>query len=145
MRDAQELARELLEGGVTDAVLLGMGGSSLASIVFARAFGGLARGGVDLHVLDTTCPESVQRVLDETAPARTVVLVASKSGGTRRAQLPLRDLPRALRRGPGHRERGQHVRRAHGPRLESRAARGRGRASARSSTRPPTSADATRR
>ncbi len=73
---------ELLHGGVTDAILLGMGGSSLASIVFARAFDGLAKGGVNLHVLDTTCPETVADVLEGTAPARTVVLVSSKSGGT---------------------------------------------------------------
>jgi transaldolase / glucose-6-phosphate isomerase len=82
VRDAAALARELLEGGVTDAVLLGMGGSSLASVVLSRALAPLAPGGVTLHVLDTTCPETVLEVLEGTQPARTVVLVASKSGGT---------------------------------------------------------------
>jgi transaldolase/glucose-6-phosphate isomerase len=81
-RDAGALARELLDGGVTDAVLLGMGGSSLASIVLAGAVAPRVPGGVTLHVLDTTCPESVLSVLEDTAPARTAVLVASKSGGT---------------------------------------------------------------
>ena len=80
--EVTKLARELLEGGVTDAVLLGMGGSSLASIVLARALAPHGRGGVSLHVLDTTCPQTVESVLERTAPARTVVLVSSKSGGT---------------------------------------------------------------
>jgi transaldolase / glucose-6-phosphate isomerase len=76
-----DLAARLSAEGLTDAVLLGMGGSSLASIVLSRVLGS-APGGVRLHVLDTTCPETVLAVADTVSPATTVVLVSSKSGGT---------------------------------------------------------------
>jgi glucose-6-phosphate isomerase len=76
-----ELAARLRAEGTTDAVLLGMGGSSLASIVLSRVLG-TAPGGVRLHVLDTTCPETVLAVADAVQPTSTVVLVSSKSGGT---------------------------------------------------------------
>ena len=76
-----ELAAVLRAEGTTDAVLLGMGGSSLASIVLSQVLG-TAPGGVRLHVLDTTCPETVLAVADAVQPGSTVVLVSSKSGGT---------------------------------------------------------------
>ncbi len=65
--------------GFTDAVLLGMGGSSLAPEVL-RAVLGPAPGGLRLHVLDSTDPAAV---LAMDAPLeRTVFLLASKSGTT---------------------------------------------------------------
>ncbi len=74
-------ADEIRSLGFTTAVLLGMGGSSLASEVFATCFG-IAEGYLDLKVLDTTVPASildVERGLDLT---RTLFIVSSKSGGT---------------------------------------------------------------
>lgn len=64
---------------LTDVVVLGMGGSSLAALVMGRLLPG---DGTRLHVLDTTSPVSVTRVLEETDPATTLHLVSSKSGGT---------------------------------------------------------------
>jgi transaldolase / glucose-6-phosphate isomerase len=58
-------------------VLLGMGGSSLAPEVLRR-FTGAER----LHVLDTTHPAAVRRLSDSLDPARTLFVVASKSGTT---------------------------------------------------------------
>ena len=66
----------------TDRVLvLGMGGSSLAPLVFASSFG--RRGGFPrLEVLDTTEPSSVLAAANGAPPGRTVYVVSSKSGTT---------------------------------------------------------------
>lgn len=62
-------------------VLLGMGGSSLAPEVYANTFGS-ASGHPWLTVLDSTHPGAVKAVSGSIDPARTLFLVASKSGGT---------------------------------------------------------------
>lgn len=67
--------------GCTHALLLGMGGSSLAPEVFRTTFG-VTDGFLDLTVLDSTHPDAVldrARALD---PAKTLYLPATKSGGT---------------------------------------------------------------
>src|SRR5205807_1104066 len=91
---AQRMLDELLEiervadgvrqDGITDAVLLGMGGSSLAPEVFRRAFAGPADvpGALRLHVLDSTDPAWIASVGAAVDPARTLFIVSSKSGGT---------------------------------------------------------------
>lgn len=58
LRGFADWVREL---GFRDAVLLGMGGSSLAPDVFQRTFGA-APGFPTLHVLDTTDPLAIVRV-----------------------------------------------------------------------------------
>jgi glucose-6-phosphate isomerase len=63
------------------AVLLGMGGSSLSAEVFVRTFGS-ADGALELIVLDTTHPATIERVAGELELDRTLFIVASKSGGT---------------------------------------------------------------
>jgi glucose-6-phosphate isomerase len=77
--DLLSLAREVREAGITDAVLLGMGGSSLAPEVFRRSFGD---GQVRLHVLDSTHPDQIRAVRDAIDLDRTLFVVSSKSGGT---------------------------------------------------------------
>ena len=67
--------------GTDRVVLLGMGGSSMAPEVFAKTFGS-ALGHPSLTVLDSTHPEAVRAVSGSLDPARTLFLVASKSGGT---------------------------------------------------------------
>ena len=76
----ESFAAEAVAGGVTDVVLLGMGGSSLAPEVFASVFSDA--GGPTLTVLDSTHPDSVRRVADAVDPTTTLFIVASKSGGT---------------------------------------------------------------
>ncbi|HEX6200287.1 MAG TPA: hypothetical protein VF150_08490 [Thermoanaerobaculia bacterium] len=78
-------AEEVRRDGLRHAVLLGMGGSSLAPEVLHGVLG--ARPGYpELTVLDSTHPEAVRAVrqdLEATGgPARTLFLVASKSGTT---------------------------------------------------------------
>jgi transaldolase/glucose-6-phosphate isomerase len=72
---------EVREAGITDAVLLGMGGSSLAPEVFRRSSPPSA-GALALHVLDSTEPIQVDRVAAAIDVDTTLFIVSSKSGGT---------------------------------------------------------------
>jgi transaldolase/glucose-6-phosphate isomerase len=76
----EAFAAEATAEGLTDVVLLGMGGSSLAPEVFASVFSGT--GGPTLTVLDSTHPDSIRRVADAVDPSTTLFIVASKSGTT---------------------------------------------------------------
>jgi len=67
--------------GFTTAVVMGMGGSSLAPEVFHRVFG-TADGYLDLRILDSTDPAAVSAVVDDLDPLQTLWIVASKSGTT---------------------------------------------------------------
>ncbi|MGI8623462.1 MAG: transaldolase family protein, partial [Solirubrobacteraceae bacterium] len=73
---------EVRADGYTDAVVLGMGGSSLAPEVFRRSHSDAGDGGLHLHVLDTTEPLQVLSVEHEIDLERTLFVVSSKSGGT---------------------------------------------------------------
>ena len=77
--DLRAFAADVRDAGITDAVLLGMGGSSLAPEVFRRSFG---EGEIRLHVLDSTHPDQIRAVRDQLALERTLFVVSSKSGGT---------------------------------------------------------------
>ncbi len=67
--------------GITDAVVLGMGGSSLAPDVLSKTFGPQPEG-VRLHVLDTTDPTTVRALEQQLDLTHTLFIVASKSGST---------------------------------------------------------------
>ncbi len=67
--------------GFTDAVVLGMGGSSLCPDVCRATFGAVP-GWLRLHVLDSTHPCAVQAVQDAVDVKRTLFVVSSKSGAT---------------------------------------------------------------
>ena len=69
-----------------DAVLLGMGGSSLGPEVLLRIIGSAA-GQPTLHVLDTTDPGQIATVLAAIDPANTLFIVSSKSGSTMEPEL----------------------------------------------------------
>lgn len=71
----------LLVEGFTDVLLLGMGGSSLAPEVLSKVFGGSSRG-LRLAVLDSTDADTVRSFREQLDLARTLFLVATKSGGT---------------------------------------------------------------
>ena len=75
------LKKELLAEGFTQALLMGMGGSSLAPEVFRTTFGAV-KGALDLHVLDTTDPAAIRAVERDLDLAKTVFIVSSKSGTT---------------------------------------------------------------
>lgn len=69
-----------------DAVLLGMGGSSLGPEVLGEIFGS-AEGAPKLHVLDTTDPGQIRTVAGQIDPANTLFIVSSKSGSTMEPEL----------------------------------------------------------
>jgi glucose-6-phosphate isomerase len=66
--------------GLTHAVVMGMGGSSLFPEVLARTFPDA--GGAELRVLDTTDPAAVARIGHECPDEATLFLASSKSGST---------------------------------------------------------------
>ncbi len=74
-------ADEVAGEGYTDAVLLGMGGSSLCPEVLGLTWPSQPRG-LRLHVLDNTDPAAVARVDQQVADKKALFVVASKSGGT---------------------------------------------------------------
>ncbi|MBN2199935.1 MAG: glucose-6-phosphate isomerase [Candidatus Aminicenantes bacterium] len=75
------LAAEINNFEIEKAVLLGMGGSSLAPEVFSRAFR-RAADSPELIVQDSTVPEAVKRLQDRLIPEKALFLVSSKSGTT---------------------------------------------------------------
>jgi transaldolase/glucose-6-phosphate isomerase len=75
------LKQELVSEGFSQALLMGMGGSSLAPEVFRQTFGAV-KGALDVHVLDTTDPAAILAVADQLDLAKTIFIVASKSGTT---------------------------------------------------------------
>jgi glucose-6-phosphate isomerase len=79
--DLEGFGRGLREAGFRAAVVMGMGGSSLAPEVLARTFG-VQPGGIPVQVLDSTGPRAVRAVLDPLDPLSTLFIVASKSGTT---------------------------------------------------------------
>ncbi|MDQ6794789.1 MAG: hypothetical protein M3067_08250, partial [Chloroflexota bacterium] len=74
-------AKGAREAGFTTAVVMGMGGSSLAPDVLVKTFG-VGDGWLNLRILDSTDPDNVGRVLDDLDPLATLFIVASKSGTT---------------------------------------------------------------
>ena len=85
MKDrAEELrtfATSAKKRGIRDVVLLGMGGSSLGPEVLRATFGS-SRWFPRFWVLDSTVPGWVQQVTQAIDPARSLFILASKSGGT---------------------------------------------------------------
>jgi transaldolase / glucose-6-phosphate isomerase len=75
------LVAGVLEDGITDVVLTGMGGSSLFPEVLSAAFGA-APGHPRLWVIDSTDPAAVLRIEREVPWTSTLVVAASKSGTT---------------------------------------------------------------
>jgi transaldolase/glucose-6-phosphate isomerase len=81
MADLQRIATSVIDDGVTDVLLVGMGGSSLYPLVLSTVFGPMA-GHPRLWVLDSTDPAAVLEIENELPWAATLVVPASKSGGT---------------------------------------------------------------
>ncbi len=73
--------QDMQAAGYTDALLLGMGGSSLAPEVFSQVFGDRVDG-LSLAVLDSTVPGDVLQHARRIDPQRTLFIVSSKSGST---------------------------------------------------------------
>ena len=77
----ERFVEDVRSAGYTQALLLGMGGSSLAPEMFREVFG-VADGYPDLAVLDSTSPAAVLDHLKGLDLSRTLFIVSTKSGGT---------------------------------------------------------------
>jgi len=79
--EAAAFAADATDSGFQDAVLLGMGGSSLAPEVMGSILGS-SPGALKLHVLDSTVPAQITAVQQRLDVTRTLFVVSSKSGTT---------------------------------------------------------------
>jgi transaldolase/glucose-6-phosphate isomerase len=79
--EVRRIADQIRSDGITDVVVLGMGGSSLAPEVLRQSFGP-QQGHPALHVLDTTDPVAIKQLTDALDPRHSLFVVSSKSGGT---------------------------------------------------------------
>ncbi|MEA2331556.1 MAG: transaldolase / glucose-6-phosphate isomerase [Thermoleophilaceae bacterium] len=79
--ELNDFVEQVKADGFTDAVLLGMGGSSLGPEVIRQSYGEIP-GGLRLQVLDSTDPGAVLDVERSVDLERTLFIVSSKSGGT---------------------------------------------------------------
>jgi transaldolase/glucose-6-phosphate isomerase len=76
-----EFASQVAQAGFQQAVLLGMGGSSLTPEVFKRTLGS-APGFPELFVLDSTDPQQIRDLEAKLDLGHTLFIVSSKSGTT---------------------------------------------------------------
>jgi transaldolase/glucose-6-phosphate isomerase len=76
-----DFAAEVKKAGFRHVVHMGMGGSSLAPLVFQRTFA-TADGGLPLTVLDSTDPATILKIERELPIEETLFIIASKSGTT---------------------------------------------------------------
>jgi transaldolase / glucose-6-phosphate isomerase len=74
-------ATDAAKAGFTHALLLGMGGSSLCPEVLKITYG-KQPGHPELHVLDSTDPAQIKSIENQVDLAKTLCIVASKSGST---------------------------------------------------------------
>ena len=79
--DYEDFAQRVKGQNFSDAVVLGMGGSSLGPEVLAQTFP-KKPGFPKLHVLDSTDPAQVRSMQASINIANTLFIVSSKSGGT---------------------------------------------------------------
>lgn len=77
----EDMTAGLRKEGFQEALLLGMGGSSLAPDLFQKVWGN-KEGFLNLYVLDSTDPEMVNHYAQSLDPGKTLYLVSTKSGNT---------------------------------------------------------------
>jgi transaldolase/glucose-6-phosphate isomerase len=77
----EQIAKDVKAAGFTDALLLGMGGSSLCVEVLKLSFGDQP-GFPKMHVLDSTDPAQIRAIQSQIDVKNTLFIVSSKSGST---------------------------------------------------------------
>ena len=80
LSDLNGLNEELLNEGIKSAILLGMGGSSLAPEFFSQTFN--FGNSLNLTILDSTHPDQIIKTIEEIDFTSTVIIVSTKSGST---------------------------------------------------------------
>lgn len=81
LAELRAFSLEMREAGFSDAVVMGMGGSSAAARIFAHR--SVTEGGpLRVHVLDSTAPEAIRAIEETVDLQRTLFVASSKSGDT---------------------------------------------------------------
>ena len=78
--EAEKLLSEVKSEGYSHALVLGMGGSSLAPEVFSKVFKN--ESGIHLTILDSTDPMQIDKKVKEIPVDKTLFILSSKSGTT---------------------------------------------------------------
>lgn len=81
LKQLNDAAADAANAGFSHALLLGMGGSSLCPEVLKITYG-KQPGHPELHVLDSTDPAQIKSIENQVDLAKTLCIVASKSGST---------------------------------------------------------------
>jgi len=81
LKEISGFVEEIRNTGFDQALLLGMGGSSLAPEVYRHIFG-VNKGYLDLTVLDSTNPDAILEKEKQLVYDKTLFIVSTKSGGT---------------------------------------------------------------
>jgi transaldolase/glucose-6-phosphate isomerase len=79
--ELKQIAADIKKASFKNALLLGMGGSSLCPEVLRLTFG-KAAGYPDLHVLDSTDPAQIKSLEEKVDLSSAICIVSSKSGST---------------------------------------------------------------
>ena len=81
----ESLNDQIVADGFSDIVLLGMGGSSMASRALNELFSSSLEAEpprVEFHVLDTVIPTTIKEITRKLNPGKTLFFISSKSGST---------------------------------------------------------------
>ena len=76
-----QFVQEVRAAGFTHVLVIGMGGNSLAPLVFERTFE-TGENGLELSIIDTTDPATIHAVERKAPPKKTLYVVSDKSGVT---------------------------------------------------------------
>ncbi|UOQ54889.1 bifunctional transaldolase/phosoglucose isomerase [Hymenobacter cellulosivorans] len=79
--EIEQFVNDVKAAGFKHVVVMGMGGSTMAPIVFKSSFP-MGENGLPMSVLDTTDPGTVRQIEESVPLAETLFIVASKSGTT---------------------------------------------------------------
>lgn len=108
LADYRDFAKDVRTAGFTDALLLGMGGSSLGPEVLAEIFGAQA-GFPHLRILDSTDPAQILATEAALKLASTLIIISSKSGSTTEPNMLLAYFFNRMRETVGEAKAGSHV------------------------------------
>ena len=89
VQDIQDFADAAIERGLTDVILIGQGGSTQAPMTVSK-FNKANHSQVAFQTIDSDSPVRIRGVLSKVKPESTIIILASKSGGTIEPRLALR-------------------------------------------------------
>ena len=104
----QEFADEAVAGGINTVVLIGQGGSTQAPMTITK-YDKQNRNRMFFKTLDSDSPVRVRQLLATCEPERTLVIIASKSGGTIEPRLLLAAVRESLASALGEAEVPRHL------------------------------------